>query len=278
MGNISIAKGDYQKAEAILNNPYQGSRDRSFINWALGQTYYQLNMFDASQSYFENYLNAENDRYNLAHYSLGNIYANKGMKSKAVLEWRLSDAANHFDYIGSSYRAVNDWLNAAHNHDLAYQIDPIRTKSLAWSKYSLGQMALNENNLEIAASYFGEAIELDPNNYDAYLGLGSAMLRLGEMDKAEPIFSSALEINESSFWPHYYLGVIKYQQDQCSEAIEYLLTAQSMANDHQPTHIWLARSYIKCGFAQKAINEYKKALEINPEDIKTRKELEKLLP
>ena len=54
----------------------------------------------------------------------------------------------------------------------------------AADKIELGQKYLTELNYTEAIASFTEAIKLDPNNIQAYMGRAEAYLALGEYDKA----------------------------------------------------------------------------------------------
>ena len=61
-------------------------------------------------------------------------------------------------------------------------------------QYDLGIRYLSEGNYEEAIIAFTAAIEIDPKNKDAYLGLAEVYIAQGEFDKAEEILEKGFDI------------------------------------------------------------------------------------
>lgn len=59
----------------------------------------------------------------------------------------------------------------------------------------LGNKYLEEMEYEKAVAAFEAAIEIDPNNADAYVGLAKAYLGLGDLEKARKAFKKAIKLN-----------------------------------------------------------------------------------
>lgn len=66
-----------------------------------------------------------------------------------------------------------------------------------WQKqYDLGMRYLSEQNWEEAVLAFGEAIRIDPNRPEAYLGRGDACFQAGRLQEAEADYRAVLEQND----------------------------------------------------------------------------------
>ena len=77
---------------------------------------------------------------------------------------------------------------------------------------------------DLAASkqQFEKALEIDPNNIDAYFQLGLAEFRLGEVSKAAEKFEYLIQNYRRHFGAYYYLGVIHLRQGDYAKAIPAL--------------------------------------------------------
>lgn len=68
---------------------------------------------------------------------------------------------------------------------------PERDQELATKYYNRGVTHSRNGELKLAIENYTQAIELDPNNSDAYYSRGGAWLRLGETEKAKADLATA---------------------------------------------------------------------------------------
>ena len=71
------------------------------------------------------------------------------------------------------------------------------------------KILLNENKLNDAKIIFQNIIKIDPTNYKAYNNIGAILLKLGDLDKAEENFRTAVELNPKFVVAHYNLEIIQ---------------------------------------------------------------------
>jgi tetratricopeptide (TPR) repeat protein len=278
LGSIELVNGRYRNALSILNIGCCQNGTPSSINWVLGQNYKQLNRLSMAEDAFKALLKDSNYRSRLSHFFLGQIYSLRGKEEEAIQEWQLAEAAEYFERVGNDSRFNNDWETAGHFYNLASRIDPNRKTVKSWFWYSQGIVALTQNDLGKAAEYFQNALHSDPENYDVFIGIGVSYQRLGQPAEAERAFLRALSLRENSFWPRYYLAKIDYQQGNCIEAIRRLIEANQIDSSYPNLHLWLARSYRKCGDTTNAMGEYETVLLLDPQNKEAQKELENLMP
>lgn len=73
-----------------------------------------------------------------------------------------------------------------------------QNNELSWQEqYDLGVRYLSEGNYEEAIIAFTTAIEIDPKNPTAYIGLADAYIQVNEYDKALDVLNQGLEKNAS---------------------------------------------------------------------------------
>ena len=70
-----------------------------------------------------------------------------------------------------------------------------------------------------------EALRLDPNNADAYLGMGSLYEELNEPDKALENYKKAIKYNSRNAYAYYRVGVIYENKGMLPEAVNNLFYA-----------------------------------------------------
>ena len=75
---------------------------------------------------------------------------------------------------------------------------PERDQELATKYYNRGIAHSKKGELKLAIENYTQAIELDPNNSDAYYSRGGAFLRLGEREKAETDLTTARNLGNDA--------------------------------------------------------------------------------
>lgn len=132
-----------------------------------------------------------------------------------------------------------------------------------------GSTLLKEKNFTGAADAFKQVTALDPENGQAYLLLGQAQLQAGENDGAIEALNKASELGEEQagkLLSTTYLkkGMALVKAGKNNEAIEALEKSNSYAENANAYKL-IASAYTKSGKSAKAIDAYKKYLEIAPD-------------
>lgn len=132
-----------------------------------------------------------------------------------------------------------------------------------------GSTLLKEKNFTGAAEAFKQVTALDSENGQAYLLLGQAQLQAGENDAAIEALNKASELGEEQagkLLSTTYLkkGMALVKAGKNNEAIEALEKSNSYAENANAYKL-IASAYTKSGKSAKAIDAYKKYLEIAPD-------------
>jgi Tfp pilus assembly protein PilF len=140
----------------------------------------------------------------------------------------------------------------------------VHTKAL-----ELVQQAMNRQ----MAGEIEDSIELDAHTY-----LGWAYSFQGRIDEAIAQCEIAIQLDPQFGNPYNDLGVYLMQQQKFDEAIPWLERAKQ-AQRYEPRHfpyINLGRVYMTKGMLQKAIEEFRGAVRLNPGDTELVQLLEEL--
>jgi tetratricopeptide (TPR) repeat protein len=145
---------------------------------------------------------------------------------------------------------------------------------------ALVQQAMNHQMAEefdAAIHLYKESIALCPTA-DAHTYLGWAYSFQGRIDEAIAQCEIAIQIDPAFGNPYNDIGVYLMQQQKLDEAIPWLEKAKQ-AKRYEPRHfpyINLGRVYLIKGMIQKALEEFRGALRLNPDDADLAQTIEEL--
>jgi tetratricopeptide (TPR) repeat protein len=131
--------------------------------------------------------------------------------------------------------------------------------------------------LEDSIRLYKESIALCPTA-DAHTYLGWAYSFQGRIDDAIAQCEIAIQIDPGFGNPYNDIGVYLMQQQKLDEAIPWLEKAKQ-AKRYEPRHfpyINLGRVYISKGMIQKALEEFRGGLRLNPNDAALAQTIEEL--
>jgi Tfp pilus assembly protein PilF len=145
---------------------------------------------------------------------------------------------------------------------------------------ALIQQAMNRQMAEEfdeAIRLYKESIALCPTA-DAHTYLGWAYSFQGRIDEAIAQCEIAIQLDPEFGNPYNDIGVYLMQQQKLDEAIHWLEKAKQ-AKRYEPRHfpyINLGRVYLAKGMIQKALQEFRGALRLNPDDAGLAQTIEEL--
>lgn len=124
---------------------------------------------------------------------------------------------------------------------------------------------------EQARRGYQSAIELDSSAYASHFRLGAVCLRLGDFQGALRALSLSAQIAPAESEPHYLLALIysaRKEYDQASLEYEALLKQLSGASVGKPdVHVFLGQLYYSRGETLRALEQFEKAWQLEPEDL-----------
>ena len=134
------------------------------------------------------------------------------------------------------------------------------------SRIILGNELLRMGRAEEANAQFQKALELAPNDMEAYWNIGYAFVRYGRVDEAIALYQKALHIRPDSAIACYNLGNALLQKGRVDEAILEYQKAVEIQPAFALAHDNLGAALQQMGRLDEAIPQYQKALQLNPAD------------
>ena len=183
-----------------------------------------------------------------AHFVLGQAYGHKKM-----------------------FHEMNDAFKKSleQSQKFAAEIDQHRLKYWIES-FNSGVNAIKQDKVDDAIEKFQIATELRPEKIDAYKNLAFAYTQNDQDSMAIETYLYALENNPDDLEVRYYLGALYYQTEKYKEAVKILQEVLDKADPQSQIFTDalanIAYAYDLLGESDKAIETYKTALELAPDD------------
>jgi len=130
--------------------------------------------------------------------------------------------------------------------------------------YNLGQAYLRDKNPSKAEPVLGRAVKLKPDSADAL-----ALLAQAEFDQSRPLDALDLLVRAHKLAPAntnviFLMARVSMTQNYFEDAIPLLESGVKIAPDRPDLHAALGESYFMSGKTEKAIEEFKKLIELDP--------------
>jgi predicted Zn-dependent protease len=90
------------------------------------------------------------------------------------------------------------------------------------SECRLGDIAFRANDLKTASERYSRALELQPNDPEANIGLAKVLMSLDQPQKAEALLKHALQLDPTSPIAHFRLSTIYRTSGRTAEAKQEL--------------------------------------------------------
>ncbi len=135
---------------------------------------------------------------------------------------------------------------------------------LAIAHNCLGMVSKGIGGYQQAADEFQRAVDRDPNDDDALMGLASAYDKLGKTAEAEKSFRQAIQLHPQYWRGYAILGNFFYNHARYGEAEEQYHQLTSLVPDGEFGHTNLGAAYLAEGRYNEAVNEFKRSVEIRP--------------
>jgi tetratricopeptide (TPR) repeat protein len=139
------------------------------------------------------------------------------------------------------------------------------TKNNAVAHNNLGNLFLEDGQVDEAMTHYQEALGIQPDYADARCNIGSALLQKGRVDEAIAQFRKALEIQPDDASAHNNLGNALLSAGRFDEAISQYQEALKIQPDFAKAHNNLGWSLVQSRRLDEAIDQFQKALEIQPD-------------
>jgi tetratricopeptide (TPR) repeat protein len=190
-------------------------------------------------------------------YSANGMTAQKSEKSTSELE---GEAFEHF-VNGDLYELSGDFLSAVAEYQKAVALQP----HIPEIRYALARAYLITKDVESAKK---EALQIEPKDADTYRLLGDCYRASQQGDSAAQAYSMALGLDSTDLSSLWYLAVFWQQKNDINKTIDYWKKLGALQSFSPVVHLQLAALLFQIGKYDEAISEYKKVLDLQPDDRK----------
>ena len=152
--------------------------------------------------------------------------------------------------------------------------------------FYIGLTYFKQKNIEGAAEYFKQALDIYPKHGKARKGLnnvtkqflnnGNNAYKRGDIERATNYYKKAIEFDDSFYLAYFQLGVLEKKMGRSEAAIKYLTSVIEIKPDHDKSWFTLASVHESDGNYKEAIKNYEKAIDINSKYSKAYGNLGKL--
>jgi Flp pilus assembly protein TadD len=137
--------------------------------------------------------------------------------------------------------------------------------------FELGEEALEHESYDEAIRYFKSYLEKSPQDGDAHLQLGIALLKRGSLKEAVNEFKQSINLNPESENARTLIkesifneATTFFSEGKNDIGIRYLLAYSNINPDDIDTHIILTTRLIEIGATGSALNSLKNAVALDP--------------
>lgn len=183
---------------------------------------------------------------------------------KRLLSFTLTNSVPAFESFIKAYME-NDKPNARIEKVTSLFRQAIQKDPEFWEAYyNLGIVYFNADNYPKALEQFNKVISALPNFSKPYYGRGLIYLKQGRYDLALQDFKRVEKINPNDYKAYYYIGRVLRKQKKFDEAEKSLKKATEINPDFAPSYFeWGNVYYDKKNF-RKAIEYYRSAADLEP--------------
>jgi tetratricopeptide (TPR) repeat protein len=170
-------------------------------------------------------------------------------------------AVTHFNR-GEEYFKTGDYDSAISEYDRAIQLNPNNIEAYTYR----GNAYDSKGDIDRAISDFDQAIQLDPSYGKAYINRGVAYIVKGDLDRAISDLNKAIQLDPSSYAAYSNRGSAYQEKGDLDHAIsDYDQSIQLNPND-ATTFYNRGVAYHNKGDLDHAIRDYDQAIQLNPNE------------
>ena len=130
----------------------------------------------------------------------------------------------------------------------------------------MGTVAYHEGDYQAAYDRYRDAVARNPNDAESLSNCGQALVRLGRPAEAVPLFERAIELNGRRWAYHFNLARASGLLSPWDRAIQEYRTALELFPDDPVTEFNLAMALHKTGDEAAAVEHYRRAIDLAPDE------------
>ena len=295
LGIVYSSEKDYDNALQAFQHALTLDPDSVRTHNNLGNVYVAQEKFDPAEREFRKVLRLDPANRE-ANYNLGLVLMARGSPAEAILHLqrvRPGDSATRFNLIRAYLQAGRTAEGLKMARELSAQ-----NKEDVQLHFTLGVLLAAEKQYPAGQLELEKASALQPQTFEILFNLGQVYLQRGEDKKAEIVLNRALKLKPDSPETLYLLARVYSEQTRVVDALDLLARAHKLAPGNSDVIFLLARvsmsqnyfedaipllesglklapkradlraalgeSYFMSGKAEKAIEEFKALIELDP--------------
>ncbi len=254
LAGIYAELDQYDKALEAYRKVIDLNPDDAFIYISIGSIYENQGKYKEALDAYNKALDIFPE-YKYNYFNLGNVQYQLRNYKEAINNYNMfletySGHGEARENLAASYLAVKDYANAQKQYKLIYDKNPQNFKNY----YGYGISLLNSVEPEKAISMLEKAIEIDPENDSAHLGLAQAYQDLGKNDMSYEQYQIVLKNVPNLNTVRLDYANLLADMNKNTEAIEqYNMYIKAFPND--------AKGYIAIADVYRNLKNYEKAIE-----------------
>ena len=262
--NVDASIEFFKKAHEL--NP--ADRDVLIKLATISQTYFPDNT-DETIDYYNSLLEFGVDLDKI-YYELGHLYLNKSDKIHAVTAFKLAQELSpenpyYNNSLAYAYVKAELYDDAIEYYQTAIKLNP----DSEWTSivcHALGAIyAEIKNNFDAAEATFNAGSLLDPNNVDIRLSLGDLYMNQNDLDKAIKTYCDAIAVDPENYLTYAKTGLALWEKDYIEESIVAFHKSIDLNPDFEIAQNNLGVVYLDgIGDPKASLEYFKKAIDVNP--------------
>ncbi len=274
-GNVEEAIKHLKKALSTNNNLENA-------HFALARIYDHSDIKDSAIEEYKETIKLNPRNYE-AFYALGKLYYEQKNYKNADSNFSAAvkikpDFVNALYYLANTKRRLDNHNDAIKYYKQIISIDP----KFHYAYSGLGEIYRFKNDYATALNYYKAAAEIN-NNYNYYQKMGECYKALNQSDKGIESYLKAISLNPKSndkdrtnlVEAYEAMAEIEKNRGNYENAIKYVNDGLAVSQTSVLYYI-SAFSKSKLGNIDDAVNDYNKAININPKDMESYVNLSKL--
>jgi tetratricopeptide (TPR) repeat protein len=130
---------------------------------------------------------------------------------------------------------------------------------------ALGQLYLDNNQLENAEAGFRQAITVNPKGVRAMVSLGEIYRRQKKYEPAQKVLADALKLDNNSWESNFTLGRIFWELKDIVTSGRYVARTIELQPDLAEAHLLAGNIFVRAGLPANALVEYQEYLRLAPD-------------
>ncbi len=267
IGQLSLSEGRYEAAISDFRHALKLDPTDIAATFRLGVAFRKNRQFDEAMSSFDDVAKVDHEYPGLA-LERGLLYETSGRTEEALksFEDALAKAPGDADLmlrVGCGKVAAGRPKEA---ETLLRKVLEQRPMS-AETHHCLGRAQLLEGtNLALALRTLERAVELDPYRPEYYLYVGWAANEAGRISVAEQALKKALALDQGLGDAYWQRGVLRFRQGAIKDAVVDLTKAIELRPSRHEAHAALAEAYYELGSEVKALEQWRIAVQAQPDN------------